>query len=64
MKLSILIPVRANLLYTFQCETPCKLNYHIFGEASRFVSHKTVAVHQCFLGLQHKLIPVLDPIDF
>ena len=23
MKLSILIPVGANLLYTFQCETPC-----------------------------------------
>ena len=23
MKLSILIPVRDNLLYTFQCETPC-----------------------------------------
>ena len=24
MKLSILIPIRANLLYTFQCETPCR----------------------------------------
>ena len=42
IKLSILIPVRANLLHTFQCETPCitlnKLFYHIFYQIIYFIT--------------------------
>ena len=37
MKLSILIPVRANLLYTIQCETPCINYFTIFSLQKGFL---------------------------
>ena len=44
MKISILIPFRANILYTFQDETPCR---YIFLQNSFLLKNVQPCLHQC-----------------